>query len=357
MLEEDKKLIWRKITYPGVPSNRYLISENGKIYDTLNDRYPSMYEDKDGYYHVTLCRKHLSIHRVVAYEFCLENRDLQLVVDHLDGDKKNNYYKNLEWVTSSENTRRAIEKGLRNTKGENSSTNIYPEELIHDICHLFEQGKSNIEVYKIIRNSKARNTKEIENEDLSLYSLICRLRRKRTWPDVVSQYNYPTSSKSKSVFIPNENKNRFNEDQVHIICKLYINNLSTDEIFDKLNLNISDDNEIRLYKNAIRSITIGRNWTSISKQYFESRFRKTNRNDYSDIINDIELSDMLDKLYPIDVILYNFGITKENDNRLLRRSIMRRIHNYSKLNKISNYKNICMSSKEFEDFESWAAEW
>lgn len=52
-----------------------------------------------------------AVHRLVAREFCPrpENAD---TVDHLDNISTNNAASNLEWVTRSENTRRAIGMGL-----------------------------------------------------------------------------------------------------------------------------------------------------------------------------------------------------------------------------------------------------
>ena len=53
------------------------------------------------------------IHRLVAKHFVNNpNEDIYTQVDHIDGNKTNNYYKNLEWVTPLENTRRALNNGL-----------------------------------------------------------------------------------------------------------------------------------------------------------------------------------------------------------------------------------------------------
>lgn len=53
------------------------------------------------------------IHRLVAESFVKNtNKDKFSVVDHIDGNKINNYYKNLEWVTPLENTHRAMNLGL-----------------------------------------------------------------------------------------------------------------------------------------------------------------------------------------------------------------------------------------------------
>lgn len=45
---------------------------------------------------------HFPVHRYVCKYFCLGYAE-GLVVNHIDGDTTNNYYKNLEWVSQKEN--------------------------------------------------------------------------------------------------------------------------------------------------------------------------------------------------------------------------------------------------------------
>lgn len=48
--------------------------------------------------------KYESVHRLVAKAFCSnDNPKEKYMVDHINRDRKNNYYKNLRWVTPKEN--------------------------------------------------------------------------------------------------------------------------------------------------------------------------------------------------------------------------------------------------------------
>lgn len=72
-------------------------------------------ENKWGYWRVILWKNNkprcVPVHTLVAAAFLGERPD-GYVVDHIDADKLNNKACNLEYVTQTENIRRAIQKGL-----------------------------------------------------------------------------------------------------------------------------------------------------------------------------------------------------------------------------------------------------
>ena len=64
-----------------------------------------------GYEKVSICGKQYSVHRLVALAYC--DKDVgKCDVNHIDGNKLNNNFKNLEWVTKSENMIHAFSTGL-----------------------------------------------------------------------------------------------------------------------------------------------------------------------------------------------------------------------------------------------------
>lgn len=75
----------------------YLNNKGTKIYSLKHNKFLRIY----GTYYLQ-CTGGYHIHRLVA-ETYIENLLNKKEVNHKDGNKHNNYYKNLEWVTPSEN--------------------------------------------------------------------------------------------------------------------------------------------------------------------------------------------------------------------------------------------------------------
>lgn len=65
-----------------------------------------------GYYTVSLSNKSYTVHRLVALTY-VPNTDSKEMVNHIDGNKRNNHLANLEWATRSENEKHGHRLGLK----------------------------------------------------------------------------------------------------------------------------------------------------------------------------------------------------------------------------------------------------
>lgn len=113
--------------------NSYMISNFGRVKSLARkngrgtvkkDRILTQYIKK-GYAVVALSKngntKYMSVHRLVAWHFSpIGHYDASYEVNHLDGNKLNNHYLNLEWTTKSLNNIHARKMGLMG--GERTNT-------------------------------------------------------------------------------------------------------------------------------------------------------------------------------------------------------------------------------------------
>ena len=115
------KEIWKGVIYQGEDySNRLEISNLGNIRNSKTKHvYKTCVNKSTGYKQVVVSlgsrenKKVFKIHRCVAESFIFNLYNLP-AINHKDGNKLNNYVKNLEWVTYSDNTKHAIQNGLFN---------------------------------------------------------------------------------------------------------------------------------------------------------------------------------------------------------------------------------------------------
>lgn len=124
-LDEKTEIVWEDVVgYEGLykVSNNGLIKNVPRVYKmkdgrnrTIKGQYMAFMTDKDGYKRLGLrkngTQKKFYVHRLVAMAF-IPNPEEKPQVNHIDGVKDNNFYKNLEWCTNKENRAHAAKNGL-----------------------------------------------------------------------------------------------------------------------------------------------------------------------------------------------------------------------------------------------------
>lgn len=136
----------------------YLVSVDGKIYNTINSKGNSQnpkevksYPNKNtGYLIIVLQNsrngikpKAFYVHRLVAQTY-IPNLENKPAVNHKDGNKLNNHISNLEWVTPLENMNHAWETGLVTLENRYNKTDI-----IRNNKELLNEG---LEHYRLYQN-------------------------------------------------------------------------------------------------------------------------------------------------------------------------------------------------------------
>jgi hypothetical protein len=121
----------------------YCVTQDGKIYSLKSNRFLKTNVCKKGYVRISLWNGYKpvthTVHRLVAMAY-IPQQDYTLQVNHIDGNKLNNHYKNLEWVTLQENIQHSVEHGLRD------SQKLYTDEQICNVCRLLENGLRNKDI-------------------------------------------------------------------------------------------------------------------------------------------------------------------------------------------------------------------
>jgi len=130
----------------------YLVRDDGVIIGARGK--PLKYDyNRTGYARVSLCRdgeiKRKFVHRIVAESFLPDPEKPDAIVNHLDGDKLNNNYINLEWTTHKKNLQHALDTGLRCMKNSVAmsdeqreevewmlSTGMYSYQMIANTCRV-----------------------------------------------------------------------------------------------------------------------------------------------------------------------------------------------------------------------------
>ena len=238
--------VWRTFINPeNGKKTKYLVSNYGRIYNTKTSKFMNgtishymIKRNKKGEQKKYTAKPRVSINlvdesadlkfgtslaRVIMLTFKFIYNYNEMEVDHIDGDPLNNKLSNLEWVTPSENKRRAKKHYLENKTDRKDNqvggyTPTYTDEFIHVICQDICNGLSR---------------QQLKNKYHVLPQLIDDIKAGRSHKDISSQYV------GKGFEYGNFNSKAY-ADRAHLICSMIEEGNTDREIADKLaHLNVT----------------------------------------------------------------------------------------------------------------------
>lgn len=235
--------------------SNYSITEDGKVYSHISNRFLTNTLMSSGYEKSHIKNdegvlKNQSIHRSVATLF-VGNPENKPFVNHIDENKLNNHFTNLEWVTSNEN----LQSWHSNNPEKHSSIKMYTvvpkesevlqsnpqmgsafftEESVRNICNLYQKGYRKIDVHRMTGFKM---------------SVVGHLLAGNypTWDYVVSEYDTGHIQKKKAL----------DDDIVYEICRHLASGKGVMEISRLMNI----------CRSAIGEIKNRRSYKKISKDY------------------------------------------------------------------------------------------
>lgn len=98
--------------------------------------------------------KHFLVHRLVAMAFLANDSNLP-EVNHRDCNARNNSLKNLEWISSSDNTKHSFTHGKADHRGEKNSNAKLNESIVLDIRNKHDIGYSYSKIADMFNISKS----------------------------------------------------------------------------------------------------------------------------------------------------------------------------------------------------------
>jgi HNH endonuclease len=160
----DKRLQERSSMKPIAHfEQRYLVGEDGVIFNLANNTPNMPIQNENGYLHVSLARgdgtreQHL-VHRLVARHWLPNPYDYPQV-NHKDGNKLNCHKDNLEWCSAQFNIEHALKTGLRPGYMSANDKELYLQrvlsgEQVNDIA--FEISRRPETLHKMLRETAKR---------------------------------------------------------------------------------------------------------------------------------------------------------------------------------------------------------
>ena len=245
---------------------KYSINPYGVILNTFTNRKLKWKVDSKGYCVVTLSHNGIPhdkrVHVLVASAFVKNPDPLKFtIVNHLNGNKQDPSYTNLEWTDYSGNVRHAVATGLlKPAYGERAGRARLTNSQVHEICKIMEDG--------------TMTQREIAKKYNVDESIIHEIRLGNNWRHISHRYNIDNCKLAVSTI---------NESTVRSICsEIEKDELTIKEIASKCDVKYD----------IVLGILNGRNYKSISSEYDLSHYSHRTRytQELKDQISELMLS-------------------------------------------------------------------
>lgn len=210
--------------------NKYYINEEGIVYNSYTNKFGKKLFSEELYVKIKIIKAR-SIHRLV-YEAWINTIPESFTINHIDGNKFNNHYSNLELMSFSENVRHAHNNGLR-------KDSKLAENQVYNLCYMIENG---IKFKDICKYFDVYTKKDIKN----LSGTIADIRRGKIWKDISCKFDLDTSYIGK-----------LRPDKVHKICCMLDAGYSIEDI----------EISTHVIPGIIKNIQKGLYYTKISSSY------------------------------------------------------------------------------------------
>lgn len=243
------KAEWKYIVgIPGIPDYRFMVSNTGEVMNVKTGTLLSKRLSNRGYIMISIRNKWFSMHRLVAIFFVPGKSVEKTDVDHKDTCKLNNYYTNLEWVTKSENIKRAYDKGvMKPMVGDDCPSSTIPSSEVDTICRMLLEYDGNTK--KVLQYC-------IDNNIKASYQIIQQIKHKQSWVSISDMWFDKDRFKI----------NHFTEEDVRKICESLVKN---DGRIQKVVDELKEEIPVISYARVV-SIKMKTSHVAISDEYFKS---------------------------------------------------------------------------------------
>lgn len=182
------------LLYPNI-KDCYWVNDQGEIYNKNTGNILKQKIETDGYKRVSLMKKsggttYVQVHRILMMAFYPVENMKNLQVNHIDGNKINNNFNNLEWVTPKENIHHAIKTGLtsfEHLQGEKTNLANYTE-------------KDALQVIELLKTNKYTDKEISDLTGLPVRTFIAKIRRKETWKYLTKDITTPLGKRERKTF-------------------------------------------------------------------------------------------------------------------------------------------------------------